>query len=227
MPFEKLYMQVTKSKCRYDAVIFDLDGTIANTFPTVLRIFNRIVSDRTGRQLSFEEWQQYLGPPETTILRQLFPDEAEQQSVIDDYFRMSSEDGDEIRAHPGIEALISSLHQAGVPLAVYSGANQRSATMRIGHTGLLKYFDVVLGGDEVERHKPDPEGLFRLLDHFRVAPESTIYIGDMVVDILAGKAAGMRTAAVTWGFNETEKLRAAAPDYLIEKTETLEAILFT
>ncbi len=219
-------MQVTKPKCRFDAVIFDLDGTLADTFPTVLRIFNRVVSQETGRTWTFEELLPHFGPPETVIFRNLFPDEKVHQQLISDFFRLSSEDGAEIRAFPGIDRLVTRLSQSGVKLAVYSGASTRSARLRVGHAGLLDHFTTVLGGDEVEKYKPHPEGLLKLLGEFEVAAESAIYVGDMVADIKAGRRAGMKTAAVTWGAGSLTELRAAEPDFLVEEISIFDSILF-
>ncbi|NBO66088.1 MAG: HAD family hydrolase [Acidobacteria bacterium] len=223
-------MQVTKQTCRFEAVIFDLDGTLADTFPTVVRIFNRLFSQTvpevTGRGWTLDELRPHFGPPETQILRNLFPDEAIHRPLIDEFFRLCSEDGAEIRAYPGIAPLLSRLGQSAVKLGVYSGANTRSARIRVGHAGLLDHFPVILGGDEVERHKPDPEGLFKLLAQFGVKPESAIFIGDMVADVLAGRRAGMKTIAVTWGAGLTAELRAADPDFLVDEVELLDAILF-
>ena len=219
-------MQVTKSACRYDAVIFDLDGTLADTFPTVIRIFNRVVLERTGRQWTLEELLPLFGPPETEILRRLFPEEEVHRQLIDDFFRLSSEDGAEIRPFPGIEPLVSRLGRSGVRLGVYSGASTRSAQIRVGHAGLLDHFTTVLGGDGVERYKPHPEGLLKLLDQFGVEAESAIFIGDMVADVLAGQRAGMKTAAVTWGAGKKDALRAASPDFLVEEVAVFDTILF-
>lgn len=219
-------MQVTKLKCRYDAVIFDLDGTLADTFPTVLRIFNRTISARTGRAWTFEELLPYFGPPETQILRNLFPDAEVHEQLIEDFFRLSSEDGAEIRPFPGIAQLVARLGASGTKLAVYSGASTRSARIRVGHAGLLEHFTAVLGGDEVEKHKPHPEGLFKLLRQFEVPAESAIFIGDMTADVEAGRSAGMKTAAVTWGAGSPAELRAAGPDFLVEEISLLDSILF-
>ena len=219
-------MQVITPECRFDAVIFDLDGTLADTFPTVLRIVNQVVREQTGRHWSLEELLPYFGPPETTILRNLFPEEEVHQPLIEQFFQLSAVDGGEIRPFPGIEQVVRRLGESGVPLAVYSGASTRSARLRVGHAGLLDHFTIVLGGDEVERYKPDPEGIFRLLDHFQVAPASTVFIGDMVADILAGRQAGTRTIAVTWGAGSPAELRAAQPDFLVSEPARLEEILF-
>jgi pyrophosphatase PpaX len=226
MPFEILHMQVIRPKCRFDAVIFDLDGTLADTFPTVLRIFNRVMREQTGREWTLEELLPYFGPPETIILRNLFPEEEIHQPLIESFFRQSAADGAEIRPFPGIDRLVRRLGETGIPLAVYSGASTHSARLRVGHAGLLDHFAVVLGGDQVENYKPHPEGLLKLLDQFQVAPESAVFIGDMVADITAGRGAGTKTIAVTWGAATAAELRAARPDFVIDAPAELENLLF-
>ena len=217
-------MQAPNKKNRFDAVVFDLDGTLANTFPTVLRIFNRLMSERTGREWKLAELAPYFGPPETVMIQRIFTDSAEQEAIISEYFRLCREDGHEIEAFDGIRDLVHSLRDAGVRLGVYSGANTEAARIRIGHAGLLEYFEEVVGGDAVSNYKPHPEGLLKLIEQFAVDPRRTAYIGDMVADVEAGRSAGVTTVAVTWGAGKREALAAAGPDYLIDDPLMLHAV---
>lgn len=213
-------------KCRYDAVLFDLDGTLANTLPSVIRIFNQISRERDGQQWTLEKLIPYFGPPETVVLRNLFPEASDYEEIIEKFFQLTREDAGDVRPFPGLGPIISRLSESGARLAVYSGASTLSAQIRVGHAGLLDHFEIVLGGDKVEHYKPHPEGLIKLLDQFRVAPDRAIYIGDMVADILAGRNAGMKTVAVTWGAGTRDQLIPTGPDFLIEEASMLERILF-
>jgi pyrophosphatase PpaX len=210
---------------RYQAVLFDLDGTLANTFPTVVRIFNQIMEARTGRSWTLEELIPYFGPPETVILQRLFPEGEEAARLAEEFYRLSREDGAEIRPFDGIEPIVRELKASRVRLGVYSGASTEAARIRVAHAGLLDYFEEVLGGDLVEYHKPHPEGLLRLLDQFEVPAAATLYVGDMVADVLAGQRAGMATVAVSWGAGDRQELAEAQPDYLIDHPSDLDAIL--
>lgn len=221
-------MQTNISKIRFDAVVFDLDGTLANTFPTVLRIFNRLMLERTGREWKLSELAPYFGPPETVMIERIFsdrPNRDEIEAIIADFFRLSRDDGHEIEPFGGIHELVHGLRQAGVKLGVYSGANTESARHRIGHAGLLEYFDEVIGGDRVSNYKPHPEGLLKLIEQFDVDPRRTVYIGDMVADVEAGRGAGATTVAVTWGAGKREALAAAKPDFLVERPELLREVI--
>jgi pyrophosphatase PpaX len=224
MPAQFSTMQTINTKTRFDAVVFDLDGTLADTFPTVLRIFNRLMLERTGREWKLSELAPYFGPPETVMIQRIFPEPELHEAIIADFFRLSREDGHEINPFAGIRELVRNLRTAGMKLGIYSGANTESARHRIGHAGLLEHFDEVLGGDRVSNYKPHPEGLLKLIELFGVEPQRTIYIGDMVADVEVGRGAGATTVAVTWGAGKREALSAAKPDHLIDDPLMLQGI---
>jgi HAD superfamily hydrolase (TIGR01509 family) len=218
-------MQPITSKNRFEAVVFDLDGTLADTFSTVLRLFNRVMLDRTGRQWRLEEMLPYFGPPETVMFQRMFPAAELHEPMIADYFRFSREDGHEIKPFDGIRELVSELKASGVKLGVFSAANAEAARIRVGHAGLLDFFDEVIGGDSVTNSKPFPDGLLHLMDRFDVDPAATVYIGDMVADVETGRAAGVTTVAVTWGADSPKRLSAANPDHLIDDPRLLKPII--
>ncbi|HZS09813.1 MAG TPA: HAD-IA family hydrolase [Blastocatellia bacterium] len=210
---------------KFSAIIFDLDGTLAHTFPAVIRIFNRITASRLGRIFSLAEMAPYFGPPETVAFKGLFPEDAEHRAVVEEFYQQLRDDGHDIKAFDGARELLTDLRADNRHLAVYTGASAEAARIRIGHAGLLDLFDEILGGDQVARYKPDPEGVVRLIEHFRACPQETVYIGDMVSDVMAGRAAGAATIAVTWGAGRRKDLAAANPDYLIDDPKELTEIL--
>ena len=216
----------TGKQSRYNAVIFDLDGTLANTFSTVLRLFNRVMLDRTGRHWKLEELIPYFGPPESVMFQRMFPAAEIHEPMIDDYFRFCREDGHEIKPFDGISELLGELKNSGIKLGVFSAANTKAARIRVEHAGLLDYFDEVLGGDSVANSKPHPDGLLHLMEKFDVDPLATAYIGDMVADVEAGRAAGVTTVAVTWGAAKLETLAGARPDFIVEKPELLREVFY-
>lgn len=218
-------MLTSIKQTRYEAVIFDLDGTLANTFSTVLRLFNRVMLERTGRHWKLEELIPYFGPPESVMFQRMFPAADIHEPMIDDYFRLSREDGHEIKPFEGIRELVSDLKCSGVKLGVFSAANTEAARIRVGHAGLLDFFDEVLGGDSVANSKPHPDGLLHLMEKFAVDPLATVYIGDMVADVETGRAAGVTTVAVTWGAAKREILAAANPDHLIDDPKLLKRVI--
>lgn len=210
---------------KYKAVLFDLDGTLVDSFRAVFRLFNQVVASRLGRTFTRAEMALYFGPPEPVIIRELFPDVAEHQSVTTQYYRLLREQGHDIRAYAGIPELLRQLRAQGRHLAIYSSASTEAATIRAGHAGVAELFDEIQGADKVANYKPHPEGVTKLIEHFAVAPHEAIYIGDMPGDVAAGRDAGVATVAVTWGAGERATLAAAQPDFLTDDPKELMAIL--
>jgi len=94
----------------------------------------------------------------------------------------------------------------------------------LGKLKILKYFDLILGSDSVEKCKPDPLPLRMVMDKFKILPSKTVMIGDGVNDILAAKNAGVVSCAVTYGLESSVRLRLYKPDYSVEKLSDIKRI---
>ena len=220
-----IFMRENYPQSAYAAVIFDVDGTLTDTFPSFIRIVNQVAGRRLEREFSLDDLIPYFGPPEDALLKNFFADETEHRAVMSDYYRSLRAARDEIKAFAGIADLVAGLHRNGVKLAVYTGASTLAGSIRLQHAGIFDYFDEVMGGDQVNNYKPHPEGLHILLDRLGVESAQAIFVGDSPADIRAGREAGMATAGVTWGAGTKEALIDAAPDYLIDQPAALGAIL--
>jgi pyrophosphatase PpaX len=94
------------------------------------------------------------------------------------------------------------------------------------HVPIEHLFDVVVGSDDTELHKPDPAPIRHALELLEAAPDDAVYIGDSPFDIRAAKAAGVHAIAVTWGgIHPRERLEAEGPDAVVSTTEELLAAL--
>jgi pyrophosphatase PpaX len=217
-------MQARNQQCLYEAVIFDLDGTLADTFPTVMRNYNQVMLDYTGRTWTLEEMLPHFGPPEDVIFNKFIPDIARQRAALEDYYRLLEADGAEIKPFDGMHELLRELRATGRKLAVFTGATTRAGRIRLRHAGLLEFFDEVLGSDRLKNYKPHPEGLWRLLEQFAITPQAAIFIGDSPLDVQAGRDAGVTTAAALWGAGSRESLEAAKPDFLLEQPTQLRTV---
>ncbi|HZS49000.1 MAG TPA: HAD family hydrolase [Blastocatellia bacterium] len=210
---------------RFNAVIFDLDGTLADTFPLVVGAFNYAVKSRLDREYTLDELKKYFGPPEIEILRRLFPSPADHESAIDSFHQFNNERKELIKRVPGMRELLSKLKDRGIHRAVYTGAGHRAGSDRVNHLGLSDLFEVVLGGDEVSNYKPHPEGINQILADWDVNADRAAFVGDSVVDVEAGHAAAVTAVAVTWGIASIDKLIAVSPDYICHAVGELEEVL--
>jgi pyrophosphatase PpaX len=217
-------MQNQTAPSPYAAVIFDLDGTLADTIPTVARLYSQVLHQHTGRQWTLPELLQYFGPPEDIIFERITNDKTLSATMLAEYYRLSDVHGAEFRAFAGMAELIAELKASGVRVGVFTSGITAAAHIRLRHAGLFDLFEAILGGDQVTQYKPHPEGLLRLLDQFEVEPQAALFIGDSPLDIQAGREAGTTTAGVLWGAGTRETLAAAQPDHLFDNPTQLHSL---
>jgi phosphoglycolate phosphatase len=128
---------------------------------------------------------------------------------------------DATTAYPGIPEAVARLAADGRVLSIATNKPVRFADEILRRLGLAQYFRVVLGGDSLRRHKPDPSVVHELTHRTGVAPDTTVLVGDSLVDIDTARAAGIAVCAVTWGLTPPAVLRAADPDFVAERPDEL------
>jgi phosphoglycolate phosphatase len=131
---------------------------------------------------------------------------------------------DQTRAYPGVEEVLEHF-AAAPPMAVVTNKPEAFSRTILEGLGLAGYFREILGYDTVDRKKPHPEGILRVLRDLDVEPARAVMVGDSPHDITAGKAAGTVTVAATYGFKPLEELVAAGPDYFINDILELPALV--
>jgi len=208
------------------AVVFDLDGTLGDTLPLIYRAFNAALEPEFGHKLSEAEIRKLFGPPDNHILRRLLPGEAG-EAAFQRYLAVYLHDHAELaRIFDGIKDVIDRAKAAGFHIGVVTGKSRQTALFSLEAFGLLDDFAVIYGGDDVEKQKPDPEAVIKILaDLGWRAGEPGFFVGDSAADVIAGRAAGLRTIGVTWGSPDHEELFAANPDVVVHTMAELAAEL--
>jgi pyrophosphatase PpaX len=114
------------------------------------------------------------------------------------------------------------LRDEGRRLGVVTAKRRATVELAFARVPLGHLFETIVGGDETERHKPDPEPLLLAAARMRAEPAQTAYVGDSPFDVRAAKAAGMHAVAVTWGrIHERERLEREEPDAIVDSAEEL------
>jgi len=106
---------------------------------------------------------------------------------------------DRVRVHEGIDEVLVELRRRGVPLAVFTGNSHQAAAILLEGTGLRAHFDVVVGGNQVERAKPAPDGVLAAAKALGLDPARCLYVGDSPLDVGAAEAAGAVPVHAGWG----------------------------
>ena len=91
--------------------------------------------------------------------------------------------------------------------------------------GIADFFDVTIGGDQVERIKPDPQPLLMAAEELRVDPKQAVMLGDSVSDVMAARAAGMPIICVSYGYNHGQDIRSHDPDAVIDSLAQLKTLI--
>ena len=122
--------------------------------------------------------------------------------------------------------VLTTLKEQGRRLGVVTAKRRETVALAFSYLPLEQFFDIVVGSDDTERHKPDPQPLQHALERLDADRDDAVYVGDSPFDIRAAKGAGMHSIAVTWGgIHPRERLEAEEPDAVVETAEELLAAL--
>lgn len=209
---------------RFDAIVFDLDGTLADSAADISLALRRAFEDLEIRVVKPIE-SLVDGSPLEEIFAVAAPgaDHLLFDRFVSRYRAHYHATGhSQTRLYPGVIETLEALSMlAPRPrLAIATAKRPEAARGLAAATGIAGYFDVIDGsGGTAMRHKPAPDLLLSVSRALDVDPTRSLMIGDTARDILAGRAAGMRTAAVLYGLGSREDLSAAAPDHTFEDIE--------
>ncbi|NHJ00824.1 MAG: HAD family hydrolase [Candidatus Heimdallarchaeota archaeon] len=196
-----------------ESIIFDVDGTIVNNSNIIIRLFKVLVKRYTGKDMSTQDVVSLWGPPGNEIFKRVFPSEvlgqAWQEFLVE--YRKS---------HPTAGYFtvddFNIMKSKVKYLAIFTGKSRETLKISLETLGFNDIFDYIMTGNDVERSKPYPDALFQIIGVLNLNKTNTIFIGDSPLDIIAGKSAGIKTAAATWGSVELDNLLATNPDFVFK-----------
>lgn len=202
------------------AVLFDLDGTLVDSADDLKDALNRLLAENRLRALSREEVKGMIGDGVLKLVERGLAaagaDEARAQALVGRFLELyEGNAAAHTQAYPGAVEALEALKQLGLPVALVTN-KPHAATLEILHAlGLANYFGAVVGGDTLPQRKPDPAPLLHAAAQIGAAPAETLMVGDNHHDVRAARSAGMRVAAVTYGYSHVPHADLAA-DWLID-----------
>jgi pyrophosphatase PpaX len=210
---------------RFETVLFDLDGTVVDSGAIILASMRHATREVLGRDYSDEELLQAVGGP--GLEAQMSALAPEHVGRLVDVYRAHNEPlHDDLEACPGMEEVLVRLRDEGRRLGVVTAKRRATVELAFARVPLGHLFEAIVGGDETERHKPDPQPLLLGAERLGADPQETAYVGDSPFDVRAAKAAGMFAVAVTWGrIHERARLEAEEPDAIVDRAEELLGLL--
>jgi phosphoglycolate phosphatase len=215
-------MQVLPETIRL--VAFDLDGTLVDAYPAIRDSLNYMLGHFGLPPCSLTVVKRSVGWGVDTLVGTFVNPQQKDEAL-----RIFREHHDrrlrrDIRLLPGAGELLSYLDRQGCRLAVASNRPTEFCLIILESLGIRGYFSEVRGGDSVSVPKPDPEILRCVLKGAGIPASEAVYVGDMTVDILCGRQAGVITVAVPTGSCTLAQIRAEKPDILVRSLDELRAL---
>lgn len=201
------------------AVIFDFDGTLADTLPLCYHSFQTVFKAFDGKDFTDEEIRLMFGPSEPAIIEAHLASD-EKEAAIDLYFKTYMENHDDfVNRNDKMHMLVTGLKDKGIKLGIVTGKSKKSLEISLERLGMEDLFDCKISGDDVDRPKPDPEGIFTLLNELNLEKDEVVFLGDSDADIGAGMNAGVWTIGVQWLPNIQTSRFSTAPDEVYKKID--------
>lgn len=177
------------------AIGFDLDGTLVDSLDLSARWMTRAATLALGQPVSEALVRSHFGKPEQEIFA-AFLKEDTAAVAFSHYQKLLAADTHQIKLYAQVKEVLDFLKST--PLALFTSRGTWATEQILREHGLAGYFRVVLAGDQVNKVKPDPEGLLKICAQLSVAPESLLYVGDSPADVQAAEAAGARGYQALW-----------------------------
>ena len=213
------------------AILFDLDGTLIDTTNLILRCFDHSWETVCGRGHSREALVDTFGIPLREAMMRLLasmgPDDGLDgndlvERLLIEYrsFNVANHDS-LVRPFPEVRQVVAELRARGYRIGVVTSKSRELANRGLKLCLLDEFLDAAIFLEDTDRHKPDPAPILAALERLNVTADRGYYIGDSRHDIIAGRAAGVRTVAALWGPFPRASLEAAQPDHLLESATGL------
>jgi phosphoglycolate phosphatase-like HAD superfamily hydrolase len=180
---------------RVQGIIFDFDGTLADTIPLCCGAFREVAQRHLGRDYTDDEIVAMFGPSEVGIFQRIAGDSW--QVCLDDFLAVYERDHrDLVTLFSGMSELLTDLVECDIPVGIVTGKGPDSAAMSLRLLDLEEHFDIVESGSPEGSVKP--EAIRRIVKRWDIDPETVAYVGDAPNDVSEARAAGVIPLAAAW-----------------------------
>lgn len=210
------------------AVIFDFDYTLADSSEGAIDCINFALNEMGLACVSAEAACRTIGLSLSETFLTL--GEHHERTRCDEFHRLFVQRADEVMVgltvlYDSVPATIDALVEQGLRLGIVSTKYRRRIEGVLAREGVIDRFQVVIGGDDVEQHKPHPQGLFEAIERLECAPSSVVYVGDSIVDAEVAKRAGVQLIVVLSGTTPREDFANYEPLAVLENIGELPGFL--
>ena len=209
------------------ACIFDLDGTLTNTLESMTYSVNLTLEEMGLSKITKDQCRLFVGNGARVLMEKALKaagdtDASRIEEGMEIYGRIFDRNCTyHVTPYEGIPEMLKALKDKGIQLAVLSNKPDRQTVKVVKAIFGEELFDYAQGQKEGIRRKPEPDGVWYLMEQMHVSKEECLYIGDSEVDAATGRNAGLKTIGVLWGFRDRKTLETAGVDDLIDRPDEL------
>lgn len=196
---------------RFEGVIFDLDGTLADTLEDLADSMNRVLALQGLPVHSYDAYRYFIGKGVKNLVAETLPPEKRSEEYVVRSYELIIADYRKnylvkTRLYDGIADLVNRLRGRGVRLAVFSNKPDDLTKRIVEVLAGTESFEMVLGAQAGIPVKPDPAGALLISTHLDIAPGNILYLGDTDIDMMTANNAGMFAVGALWGFRTKDEL---------------------
>lgn len=200
----------------YDPVLLDLDGTVIDSVALIRESHRHAVRTVLGEEWEDERLVANVGRPLLEQMTAFAPDRSEELYRVYREWNHANTAA-LLLAYPDIEEALVELRDAGRRLGIVTSKSRDAVALAWAVLPTLEgLFEAVVAAEDSGRHKPAPDPVLTALERLGADPGGACYVGDSPFDIESGRAAGVTTIGVTWGFFSRAALDAAGPDMIVD-----------
>lgn len=209
------------------AIVFDFDGTLANTLPICYVAFQNVFKKFDNKDLSAEEIRAMFGPSETGIIMENLKN-SNKENAIELYYEKYLEQHEKlVKPISEIVEMMEYLKEKRIKTGIVTGKARRSLDISLKALRMDNLFEIIITGDDVIDPKPHPEGVIKALSQLEVGRNDSMFIGDSNDDIEAGLRANVTTAGVQWLPDYQPSEFTVKPNYIFNSVTDLKNCLET
>ncbi len=208
-------------KIRFQAILFDLDGTLLDTLTDLANSMNSVLRGHGLPTYPIDDYRYFVGEGLEELVRRVLPENQVNDQTVSEYLsamklEYSKRWADNTKPYPGIPDLLTELEKLALPTAVLS--NKSDEFTQITVKSLLPHwsFKVVRGLQASALPKPDPNSALEIAGELQIQPGNILYLGDTNIDMQTANAAGMYAVGALWGFRTAKELKANGAKALVE-----------
>ena len=216
---------------KYPLALFDFDGTLADTARDMVNALNLLRASKSKEPIPFEHLRPHISNGTPALIRLGFncvPEENGFQELREEFLDLYEQNlYSETVLFPGIDVILEKMNETGIRWGIVTNKPENLTVQIVEHLGLSDSVACVVGGDTLPQRKPNPLPVIHACKLAGISPNSSVFIGDSIRDIEAGRDAGLHTIGVTYGYIPPhDDPKSWGADYLIDSVAEIPAQLW-